>query len=97
MTLENPEAEGQIYSVAPAEGQRPLSMMTDKMFEAMSNSDKFPYGSVGTFSSDRQWETKLTYRKYFNQRLLIGCHWKVCSRYRLLVCCPVYSGDRTSY
>ena len=56
--------------MAPAEGQRPLSIMTDKMFEAMSNPDKFSYGPVGTFSSDRQWKTKLTYRKYFNQRLL---------------------------
>ena len=32
MTLENPEAEGQIYSVAPAEGQRPLSIITDDNF-----------------------------------------------------------------
>ena len=36
-------------------------------FEAMSNPDKFPYG-VGTYSSERP--RKLTYRKYFNQRLL---------------------------
>ena len=41
--------------------------MTDANFEAMSNPDKFPYSS-GTFSSDRP--RKLTYRKYFNQRLL---------------------------
>ena len=41
--------------------------MTDLNFEAMSNPDKFPY-SVGTYSSERP--RKLTYRKYYNQRLL---------------------------
>ena len=44
-----------------------LNIMTDPNFEAMSNPDKFPYG-VGTFSTERP--RKLTYRKYFNQRLL---------------------------
>ena len=53
--------------VAPAEGETPLNVMTDHSFEAMSNPDKFPYGS-GTFKTDRP--KKLTYRKYFNQRLL---------------------------
>ena len=33
----------------------------------MSNPDKFPFGT-GTFSSERL--KKLTYREYFNQRLL---------------------------
>ena len=64
MSLEHPEA---IISVAPAEGQRPLSIMRDPNFEAMFNPDKFCFGS-GTFSSERP--RKLTYRKYFNQRLL---------------------------
>ena len=64
MSVENPEA---IISVAPAEGQRPLLIMTDSNFEAMFNPDKFCYGS-GTFSSERP--RKITYRKYFNQRLL---------------------------
>ena len=41
--------------------------MTDPNFEAMSNPDKFPFCN-GTFSSERP--KKLTYRKYFNQRLL---------------------------
>ena len=41
--------------------------MTDSNFEAMSNPDKFPLAK-GTFSSERP--KKLTYRKYFNQRLL---------------------------
>ena len=64
MTVENPES---IVSVAPAEGQKPLSIMTDTSFEAMCNPDKFCY-SDGIFSNDRP--RKLTYRKYFNQRLL---------------------------
>ena len=67
MSLENPESDSQIYSVAPAEGQKPIMFMTDEHFEAMSNPCNFPYGN-GTFSTDR--ERKLTYRKYFNQRLL---------------------------
>ena len=64
MCLEHPEA---IISVAPAGGQKPLSIMTDPNFEAMFNPDKFCFGS-GTFSTERS--RKLTYRKYFNQRLL---------------------------
>ena len=65
--VENPEVFQEIICVAPAEGQTPLNIMTDPNFEAMSNPDKFPYG-VGTFSTERP--RKLTYRKYFNQRLL---------------------------
>ena len=64
MCVENPE---QIICVAPADGERPQCFMTDPTFEAMCNPDKFPYGD-GTFSSERP--RKLTYRKYFDQRLL---------------------------
>lgn len=67
MLLENPEAFGQIVSIPPAEGQKPLSIMTDSNFEAMVNPDKFCFGK-GTFNTKRP--KKLTYRKYFNQRLL---------------------------
>ena len=67
MCVENPESFKDIVCVAPAEGERPLNIMTDPNFEAMCNPDKFPFGS-GTFSSERP--KKLTYRKYFNQRLL---------------------------
>lgn len=70
MTLENPEAEGQIYLVAPAEGQCPLSIINNNNFEAISHPDKFPYGIASKFSLDRLLKKKLTYRKYFNQRLL---------------------------
>ena len=66
-SLENPEALDQIVSIAPAEGQRPSVIMTDKEFEAMFNPDKFCFGT-GAFSISRP--RKLTYRKYFNQRLL---------------------------
>ena len=67
MSLENPEAFGQIFSIAPAEGQKPLSIMTDNAFETMFNPDKFCFGN-GAFNTERP--RKLTYRKYFNQRLL---------------------------
>ena len=67
MCVENPESFRHIMCVAPAEGEKPVNIMTDVYFEAMSNPDKFPYG-IGTFSSKRP--RKLTYRKYFNQRLL---------------------------
>ena len=66
-SVENPEALKDIICVTPAEGQKPLNVMTDPNFEAMSNPDKFPYAE-GTFSTERP--RKLTYRKYFNQRLL---------------------------
>ena len=67
MCGENPESFGEIICVAPAEGEKPLNIMTDSNFEAMSNPDKFPHG-VGTYSSERP--RKLTYRKYFHQWLL---------------------------
>ena len=67
MCIENPESFRDIICVAPAEGEGPLNIMTDPNFEAMFNPDKFPFGN-GTFSSERP--KKLTYRKYFNQRLL---------------------------
>ena len=51
MCVENPEE-------IPAEGEKPLNIMTNTNFEAMSNSDKFPFAN-GTFSSERP--KKLTY------------------------------------
>ena len=65
--VENIDSSRDIICVAPAEGEKPLNIMTDSNFEAMSNPDKFPFAK-GTFSSERP--KKLTYRKYFNQRLL---------------------------
>ena len=67
LSAENPEADAQTYSVAPAEGQKPISIMMDEHFEEMANPDKFCLGKGG-FSTERP--RKITYRKYFNQRLL---------------------------
>ena len=53
MSLENPETFGQIFSIAPAEGQKPLSIMTDLHFEVMFNPDKFCFGS-GAFNTESQ-------------------------------------------
>ena len=60
MSIENPETFNEIVCVAPAEGQRPLSIMTDSNFETMSNPEKFPI-SDGCFAAERP--RKLTYRK----------------------------------
>ena len=67
MSVENHESFRHTICVAPAEGEKPLNIMTDVNFEAMSNPDKFPYGT-GTFFNKQP--RKLMYRKYFNQRLL---------------------------
>ena len=68
MCVENPECFRNTICVAPAEAEKPLNIRTDANFEALSNPDKFIYCS-GTFCSDRP--RKLTYRKDFNQRLLL--------------------------
>ncbi len=49
MSIENPEAFAEIVCLAPGENQRPLYIMSDTNFEAMSNPEKFPY----CFSADR--------------------------------------------
>ena len=67
LSYENPEIEAQIYSVAPAEGQRPLDIMSDTHFEEMSNPSKFPYGKGGFHTSRPH---KISIRKYFQQRFL---------------------------
>ena len=67
MSIENPEAFAEIVCLAPGESQKPLYIMSDTSFETMSNPDKFPYGT-GCFSAKRP--RRLTYQKYFNQRLL---------------------------
>ena len=50
--MRRPQSFRDIVCVAPAEGEKPLNIMTDSNFEAMSNPDKFPFGN-GTFSSER--------------------------------------------
>ena len=56
-----------IISVAPGEGQKPISILTDQHFEEMCNPTKYPTGKCGLITERK---TKLTTRKYFNQRLL---------------------------
>ena len=67
LCIENPEADAHIYSVAPAEGEKPLFIMNDAHFEEMSNPDKYPFG-IGGYNTNR--DRKITCRKYYNQRLL---------------------------
>ena len=43
MYVENPESFRHTMCVAQAEGEKPLNIMTDLNFEAMSNLDKFPW------------------------------------------------------
>ena len=69
-TLLQPEEfspDNNIAAIAPAEGEKPIPILTDQQFEAMAFPNLFPHGS-GTLSDDRN--IKLTARKYFNQRLL---------------------------
>ena len=52
MSLENPETFGPVFSIAPTEGQKLLSIMTDKDFEAMFNPDKFCFGNEHLTQTD---------------------------------------------
>ena len=67
LSSDDSEAEAQICSVAPAEGNRPVDIVKDKYFEELSNPTKFPYGEGG-YNTDRN--RTVTLRKYFQQRLL---------------------------
>ncbi len=64
--------------------------MSDPQFELMCNPDKFSYGKGG-FSKERP--RKLTYRKYFNARLL-----DINGRFAgLLVCSTVYFSNQNKF
>ena len=41
---ELPEEANQVFSIAPGEGNKPIPLLTDTLFEELVNSDKFPYG-----------------------------------------------------
>ena len=56
-----------VFTVAPGEGQKPIGILNDKYFEEMCNPTKYPSGRYGLLTERK---TKLTVRKYFNQRLL---------------------------
>ena len=57
-----------MFSIAPGQGNKPIPLLTDKLFEELSNPDKFPFGKGGFADTERH--TKLTLRKYVNARLL---------------------------
>ena len=65
---ELPEEANQVFSIAPGEGNNPIPLLTDTLFEELANPDKFPYGNGGFADTER--DTKLTLRKYVNARLL---------------------------
>ena len=65
---ELPEEANQVFSIAPGEGNRPIPLLTDTLFEEFANPDKFPFGKGGFADTER--DTKLTLRKYVNARLL---------------------------
>ena len=65
---ELPEEANQVFSIAPGEGNKPIPLLTDTLFEELANQDKFPYGDGGFADTER--DTKLTLRKYVNACLL---------------------------
>ena len=67
MQEDDPQDPNDIHSIAPGENQRPKAFLTDENFELLANPDKYPHGDFG-YSVTRQ--KKLTFRKYFNQRIL---------------------------
>ena len=66
--LEYENLGDEIYSCAPGENNTPRYMLLDDDFEVLAFPDLFPYGTGGFSKTFRK--TKLTMRKYFQQRLL---------------------------
>ena len=65
---ELPGEANQVFSIAPGQGNRPIPLLTDTLFEELANLDKFPFGKGGFVDTER--DTKLTLRKYVNAHLL---------------------------
>ncbi|XP_060571765.1 uncharacterized protein LOC132729947 [Ruditapes philippinarum] len=66
--LQPTECQGNdIISIAPAEGNRPLSLLNDPHAELLAFPVLFPYGRFG-YNTNRC--TRLHFRKYLNTRLL---------------------------
>ena len=65
---ELPEEANQVFSIAPGEGNKPIPLLSDTLFEELANPDKFPYGDGGFADTGR--DTKLRLRKYVNAHLL---------------------------
>ena len=68
MQNELPKEANQVFSIASGEGNKPIPLLTDTLFEELANPDKFPYGEGGFTDTER--DTKLTLRKYVNACLL---------------------------
>ena len=62
------EEANQVFSIAPGQGNKPIPLLTDKLFEELANPDKFPFGKGGFADTERH--SKLTLRKYVNACLL---------------------------
>ncbi len=62
------DIEGSIFSIAPAEGNKPKYILSDEDFEILSFPDKFPSGKGGYYHVNR--ERKLDLWWYINQHLL---------------------------
>ena len=56
-----------IFAIAHGEGHKPIGIHQDKHLEEMCSPTKYPTGKFGLITERK---TKLTVRKYFNQRLL---------------------------
>lgn len=64
---ENPDFTGKQTSIAPAEFEKPLPLLSDPHFEELANPDKYPDG-INALTVERP--KRITPRQFFNQRLL---------------------------
>ena len=55
---ELPEEANQVFSIAPGEGNKPIPLLTDTLFEELANPDKFPYGK-GRFADTERYKTHI--------------------------------------
>ena len=69
--------EGSVITVAHGDGVHPASLMTDNQCEVMAFPSLFPSRNFGHRDPSRP--VKLSYRRYFNQRLLNEDKWCACN------------------
>ena len=67
--LQLEQLDNEIYTCAPGENNVPQYILLDDHFEVLAYPDMFPYGRGGYNTSDKR-TTKLSLRKYYQQRLL---------------------------